>query len=63
MGGRESYSIADMYLLPFYRWGNKLCGPMAELYPRWTRWAAQMLERPAVRQVMEKEGITINGNP
>lgn len=56
LGG--SYSIADAYLLPFYRWGNRIGLTMSEEYPRWTKWTRRMLERPAVSKTVSIEGIS-----
>lgn len=53
----EAYSIADCYLLAFYRWGVRIGLPMELTYPRWTAWRKRMLERPAVQRVVEREGI------
>lgn len=52
------YSIADAYLLPFYRWGNRIGLAMAQEYPRWAEWTRRMLERPAVSRVIRTEGIS-----
>ncbi len=53
----ERYSIADAYLLPFYRWGNRIGLAMARDYPRWAKWAKRMLDRPAVARAISTEGI------
>jgi glutathione S-transferase len=53
----EDYSVADAYLLPFYRWGNRIGLAMAEDYPRWAGWTRRMLERPAVARTIATEGI------
>jgi glutathione S-transferase len=55
LGGR--YSVADCFLLAFYRWGGRIALPMAERYPRWTEWSRRMIARPAVREAVEIEGI------
>lgn len=54
----SSYSIADAYLLPFYRWGNRIGLTMAQEYPRWAEWTKRMLERPAVSRAIGIEGIS-----
>jgi glutathione S-transferase len=54
----ETYSIADAYLLPFYRWGNRIGVTMAAECPRWSEWAWRMLERPAVARAIAQEGIS-----
>lgn len=53
----EAYSVADCYLLAFYRWGIRIGLPMEASYPRWSAWRKRMLERPAVRRVVEHEGL------
>ena len=54
----ENYSIADAYLLPFYRWGNRIGLTMAAECPRWSGWTERMLERPAVAKTIAIEGIS-----
>ena len=54
----NDYSIADAYLLPFYRWGNRIGLAMAVECPRWAAWTQRMLERPAVANTIRVEGIT-----
>ena len=56
VGGR--YSIADSYLLVFYRWGGRI-GLDMNLYPGWTRHKEAMLARDAVRRAVEREQIEI----
>ena len=53
-----SYSVADAYLLPFYRWGNRIGLTMAAECPRWSAWSKRMLERPAVVRAIDQEGIS-----
>ena len=53
----DEYSVADAYLLPFYRWGNRIGLEMAKDYPRWAAWTRRMLDRPAVAKVIATEGI------
>ena len=55
----DSYSIVDPYLLVFYRWGNRLGLEMKTLYPVWTEHAFSMLDRKAVVNVLDHEGISI----
>ena len=51
------YSIADPYLLVFFGWANGLKKfDMAKTYPHYAAWAGRVLERPAVRKVIEMEG-------
>ena len=49
------YSIVDPYLLVFFRWGQRIGIDMRGDYPAWTRLTDKLLERPAVRRVLEKE--------
>jgi len=53
----DEFSLADIYALPFYRWGNRISLPMTECCPRWTEWSEQMLRRPSVRSAIAREGI------
>ena len=52
------YSIADPYLLVFYRWGGRI-GVDMSAYPGWSRHKDAMLERPAVRRALAREEIEI----
>ncbi|MEH6631456.1 MAG: glutathione S-transferase family protein [Halopseudomonas aestusnigri] len=54
----DEYSIADPYLLVFFRWGNRLGLNMRE-YKNWTLHAERMEQRAAVITVLEKEEISI----
>ena len=56
VGGR--YSVADPYLLVFYRWGA-LIGLDMTAYPAWTRHKQAMLARPAVARALAREEIEI----
>ncbi len=60
IAGHE-YSFADTYLFVFYRWGGRIGLDMEKHFPKWTQWSERMLERPAVREAMEVEGITLFG--
>jgi glutathione S-transferase len=55
-----SYSLVDPYLLVFFRWGRRIGIDMASLYPAWTRLITRVAARPAVRRVMEQEGIDMD---
>jgi glutathione S-transferase len=57
----ERYSVADSYLLVFWRFGaGKTLGfDMASLCPRWTAHTRRMIERPAVRRVYEQEELEL----
>lgn len=59
----DRFSIADAYLFPFYRWGVRVGLPMAGEHPRWTDWLGRMLERAAVRRVVDREGIGLDWVP
>lgn len=56
VGGR--YSIADPYLLVFYRWGTRIGTDMGA-YPNWTAHKNAMLARPAVQRALATEEIEI----
>ena len=56
VGGR--YSIADPYLLVFYRWGTR-CGLDMTAYAGWTRHKQAMLARPAVQRALATEEIEV----
>jgi glutathione S-transferase len=50
----DQYTFLDPYALVFYGWGNRIEMPMADLKD-FTSFKDRMLERPAVRTVLEKE--------
>lgn len=54
------FSVVDAYLIPFYRWGNRLGIPMRVQYPEFTRVTDSIRMRPAVRRIIEKEGVQID---
>ncbi len=56
--GGEHFSIADAYLLPFYRWGWRIGFTMAD-YPCIDAWARRASELAAVRRVVAREGIAL----
>jgi glutathione S-transferase len=51
----DGMTLADPYLLVFYRWGNRIGLDMS--YPHWTRHSARMLARPAVQRALAREGL------
>jgi len=53
------YSLVEPYLLVFYHWGSKIGLDMRATHPGWTRLTERTLERPAVRQVLQQEGISL----
>lgn len=54
----DQYSIADPYLLVFFRWGNRL-GVNMRRFEHWTQHAEKMEKRNAVQNVLEAEGISL----
>nr|CAA6804160.1 MAG: Glutathione S-transferase (EC [uncultured Thiotrichaceae bacterium] len=54
----EQYSIADPYLLVFFRWGNRL-GLDMSVYQHWVQHAKRMEQRGAVQVVLAVEEISI----
>jgi glutathione S-transferase len=50
----SQYTIADPYALVFYGWGKRVEMPMADL-KSYTAFKDRMIERPAVRKVLERE--------
>jgi len=57
----DQYSIVDAFLLVFYRWGNRIGLNMRAEYPAWSSITDRVANRPAVRRVLESEGISIDG--
>jgi len=55
----SEYSVADPFLLVFFRWANRVGLAAAERYPAWTTWAQHMEKRRAVARVLAKEGISL----
>lgn len=52
------YSIADPYLLVFYRWAGRV-GLDTSAWPNWTAHKDAMLARPAVQRALATEGIEV----
>jgi glutathione S-transferase len=52
----ELYSLADPYPLTFLRWARRLELDVAE-HRHWTAHARRMVERPAVRRALAREGL------
>lgn len=50
----DQFTVADGYALVFYGWGVRAELPMQDL-KAYTAWKDRMLERPAVRKVLEEE--------
>ena len=55
----SGYSVVDPYLLVFFQWGQRIGLAMRD-YPAWSAATERMLARPAVRRVLEREGVTIS---
>ena len=53
------YTVADPYLLVFYRWANRQKMPVREL-KHYSAVVDRILARPAVQKVMADEGITLD---
>lgn len=51
-----SFTAADGYALTFLRWAKRI-GFDIERYPNWSALAARVLERPAVKRALEREGL------
>jgi glutathione S-transferase len=51
------FSAADGYALTFLRWAKRVGFDIGR-YPRWSALAARVLERPAVKQALKREGLT-----
>jgi glutathione S-transferase len=55
----DHFTVADGYLLVFYRWGNRQKMGVRSL-ANYTALAERVLARPAVKKVMADEGITLD---
>jgi glutathione S-transferase len=55
----NQYTVADGYLLVFYRWGNRQKMPVRELR-NYSALMDRVLARKAVQKVMADEGITLD---
>jgi glutathione S-transferase len=55
----KHYTVADGYLLVFYRWGNRQQMPVKSL-ANYTRLVHEVMGRPAVAKVMADEGVTLD---
>ncbi|MEG3159363.1 NAD(P)H-binding protein [Sphingomonas sp. LB2R24] len=52
----DTYTVADAFLLVFYRWGTTIDVAMSA-YPAWTGATRRLLERPAVAAAFHKDGL------
>ncbi len=50
----DAFTLCDPYALVFYGWGKRIELPVKEL-KSYSSWKDRMLERPAVRRVLERE--------
>jgi glutathione S-transferase len=50
------YTAADSYALTFLRWAKRIGFDIAA-YPQWAALAGRVLERPAARRALEREGL------
>jgi len=57
----DAYSLADAFLIVFFRWANLIGLDTAGRYPRWRAWATRMEVRPAVARVLNQEGVSLWG--
>ena len=55
----KQYTVADPYLLVFYRWANRQKMPVREL-KNYSALIDRVMARPAVQKVMADEGITLD---
>jgi glutathione S-transferase len=53
------YTVANGYLLVFYRWGNRQGFPVKAM-ANYTRLMREVMGRPAVAKVMADEGVTLD---
>ena len=51
----HEYSIADMYLYPFFTWAWRLDFDIASECPRWAAQVDRLTQRPAVQSAIEQE--------
>ncbi len=59
----DRLSVADLFLLVFFRWGGRMGLAMAEAYPRWTAWARRLETRPAIARTLAQEGVSLWDGP
>ncbi len=52
----SGYSGADGYALTFLRWAKRIDFDIA-LYPQWLALVGRVLERPAVKRALQREGL------
>jgi glutathione S-transferase len=54
-----TYTVADPFLLVFFRWANRIGLDTAGRHPGWTAWARRVEDRPAVGRVLAREGVSL----
>ena len=54
----DRLTVADFYLLVFYRWGWRVKLDMSP-FVRWSAHTDRLAERPAVQRVIAREGIEL----
>lgn len=53
----QGYSVADAFLLVFWRWGGRVGYDMRNSFPAWTAVSERIVARDAVRRALEQEGL------
>jgi glutathione S-transferase len=52
----DAFTAADSYVLTFFRWGVRV-GIGIDAFPKMAALTGRVLDRPAVRRVLEREGL------
>jgi glutathione S-transferase len=55
----DAFTLVDVYLYVFFRWGNLMKLGMREKYPNYARLVEKVVERESVQKVVEAEGISL----
>lgn len=55
----DCFSVADPFVLVFFRWANVVGLDAANGHPQWAAWAGRMEARPAVARVLAREGLSV----
>jgi glutathione S-transferase len=55
----DSYSVADIYLFPFFTWAWRLDFDIRKECPKWAALFDRVKALPAVQRAVEREGITV----
>ncbi|EGE82107.1 hypothetical protein RJZ56_000610 [Blastomyces dermatitidis] len=53
----DAFTVVDLYLLVFYRWGKEIGLEMEEEYPKYTALIANLVKRDAVIKTLEEVGL------